>query len=1373
MFSGDRSLVSRICRLRLFAVLVAIPSVLIPANAASGGVLFQSNWDTAAGTSTTAVTDGGQWPNYWEFNNGTGVQLISVVSGGPNGHNALRVQQRGSTFAANVQINDVVPLATDFYVRYYMRNDDTSGSGDHIVTPDTWGYPNLTYMRKYSGASGWNFVVSMYGCGFVYPISHWGPSLKLANGQWYRFEYYVHYVDATHIQVHPRVYNAAGALILSDADFLQEDYLAGGTWNGRQDWTLASYYAAGFTFCVDPGVATHAGGHNLTNFGMGNNGNFGAADTGLYWYFAAVQIRNDTWPGPDSPSGDTTPPTVSLTAPVSGATVSGSAATLSATASDNVGVAGVQFTLDGTPLGAERTSAPYAVSWDTTTASNGSHTLRAIARDAAGNQTPSAGVPVTVSNSVPPPPAGGLATLYPGDVGIETHPDVVFVEKFEEATLTDLLNQWTDNLNGAAMAFSPDVPPGSPGSRSLSIPWVGGGVSDGGNLYKQLSPGVDDTLYVRYYIKYPTSGQYQHEGIWMGGYNPPLAFPNPQAGVRPTGSDRFLAAAEQSDDLTHFDHYDYWMDMRVSPDGKYWGNTLLNDPTVRIPTGQWACVEHMVKLNNPVTAFNGEHAIWINGVEVSHLGPGFPNGFWTWGNFTQDPSGSPFDGFRWRSTTNLKLNWIWLMVYAPNDPAGFTGTIKYDHVVAAKSYVGCLVAAASDTTPPTVSISAPLGGATVSNTVTVSAAAADNVGVVGVQFKLDGANLGAEDLVAPYSVSWNTTTVPNGAHTLKASARDAAGNATTSASISVIVANADATPPTVAITAPTSNPTFSTSTTPLTLGGTASDNVGVTQVTWVNSAGGSGTATGTTSWTASGIVLQPGANGLTVTATDAAGNTATDALTVTLSDTTPPAVSITAPAAGATVTGTITVSATATDNVGVAGVQFKLDGVNLGAEVTTAPYAVAWDTTAVTKTSHTLTAVARDAAGNLTTSAAVRVTVVASVSVSLAPQDTYLNLDAVNYSADATLGIYTWPDNKPGNTILMRFDLSGIPAGATVYSAALNLFLVQSDTAPEATYTITAHKLINQNPDLARATGYTSNGTKSWTANLCCYNSIPLAQADISPAYAAQAINKTTGYKTWDVAAMVQEWSSNPSTNFGLLLNADVSKLQDRFRYFASTKNINASMRPYLTIAYGSATETTPPTVAITSPTSSATYTTSTSPLTLGGTASDNVGVTQVTWANSQGGNGTATGTTSWTASGIVLGAGTNVLTVAARDAAGNTATATLTVTLSGTLTFTDDPVAAQSTLIKAVHIMELRAAIDSVRVARGLATFAWSDSTLTPGSTLVKAVFLIELRTALSQAYQAAGRTSPTYTDPTVGAGLAVIKAIHLNELRAAVRAL
>ncbi len=87
------------------------------------------------------------------------------------------------------------------------------------------------------------------------------------------------------------------------------------------------------------------------------------------------------------------------------------------------------------------------------------------------------------------------------------------------------------------------------------------------------------------------------------------------------------------------------------------------------------------------------------------------------------------------------------------------------------------------------------------------------------------------------------------------------------------------------------------------------------------------------------------------------------------------------------------------------------------------------------------------------------------------------------------------------------------------------------------------------------------------------------------------------------------------------------------------------------------------PTVSITTPTPAPTFTATTSPITLGGTASDTIGVTQVTWSNSQGGSGTASGTTSWSASGIALQAGTNVLTVTARDGAGNTASATLTVT--------------------------------------------------------------------------------------------------------------
>src|SRR5207248_3103821 len=143
--------------------------------------------------------------------------------------------------------------------------------------------------------------------------------------------------------------------------------------------------------------------------------------------------------------------------------------------------------------------------------------------------------------------------------------------------------------------------------------------------------------------------------------------------------------------------------------------------------------------------------------------------------------------------------------------------------------------------------------------ISVSANASDNVGVVGVQFRLDGANLGAEDTAAPYSIPWNTTTAGNASHTLTAVARDAAGNTTTAASVTVTVSN----------------------------------------------------------------------------------------------DTTAPTISVTAPAGGATVSGTTTINANASDNVGVVGVQFKLDGANVGAEDTTAPYSVSWDTKTASNASHT------------------------------------------------------------------------------------------------------------------------------------------------------------------------------------------------------------------------------------------------------------------------------------------------------------------------------------------------------------------------------------------------------------------------------------
>jgi chitodextrinase len=92
-----------------------------------------------------------------------------------------------------------------------------------------------------------------------------------------------------------------------------------------------------------------------------------------------------------------------------------------------------------------------------------------------------------------------------------------------------------------------------------------------------------------------------------------------------------------------------------------------------------------------------------------------------------------------------------------------------------------------DTTPPAVSITNPLAGNT-SGIVLVEAAATDNVAVAGVQFKVDGVNLGLEDVTFPYSISWDTNLVVDGVHTVTAVARDAANNTSTS-SVGVNVLN--------------------------------------------------------------------------------------------------------------------------------------------------------------------------------------------------------------------------------------------------------------------------------------------------------------------------------------------------------------------------------------------------------------------------------------------------------------------------------------------------------------------------------------------------------------------------------------------------------
>jgi len=114
----------------------------------------------------------------------------------------------------------------------------------------------------------------------------------------------------------------------------------------------------------------------------------------------------------------------------------------------------------------------------------------------------------------------------------------------------------------------------------------------------------------------------------------------------------------------------------------------------------------------------------------------------------------------------------------------------------------------ADSTKPTVSLTSPANGATVSGTASVSASATDNIGVTKVEFYRNGA-LQSTDTASPYSFSWNTASVANGAYTLSAKAYDAAGNIGLSANTSVTVKNST-TPPSGSITAVFGNAAGST-----------------------------------------------------------------------------------------------------------------------------------------------------------------------------------------------------------------------------------------------------------------------------------------------------------------------------------------------------------------------------------------------------------------------------------------------------------------------------------------------------------------------------------------------------------------------------------
>ena len=559
---------------------------------------------------------------------------------------------------------------------------------------------------------------------------------------------------------------------------------------------------AGFTPSAANRVAT-VGGTTTTYTDSGL-----AAGTYHYVVVAADAAGNTTPSAQASGTAqaDTTAPTVSLSSPTAGATVSG-VASVAATASDDVGVQSVQFKLDGANLGAADTTAPYSFNWDTRTASNASHSLTAVAVDAAGNQTTSTAVTVTVDN---PTGSAGLVAAY----------------GFEEGTGTTTADQTglghTGTVSGALRSATGKF------GRALTFD----GVNDWVTVADQNDLDLTTAMTVEAWV-YPTAT---------------------------TNAWRTVLAKEQNGGLA------YAM-MANSSSGRPYG--LISNPGEQLAQGSAALPPNA--WSHMATTYDGSAVrLYVNGTLVAttpaigsiatgsdplHFGGNTTWGEWfqgtlddiriynrtlTAGEIQTDmnaPAGqpAPTDTTPPSAPGNLtatdqlggvRLNWtastdnVGVTEYRVHrsTTAGFTPsaanrvatlggttTTYTDTGLAAGTYYYVVVAAdaagnttpsaqasgtaQADTTAPTVSLSSPAAGSTVSGVVSVAATASDDVGVQSVQFKLDGANLGAPDTTAPYGLSWDTRTASNASHSLSAVAVDAAGNQTTSSVVPVTVNN--------------------------------------------------------------------------------------------------------------------------------------------------------------------------------------------------------------------------------------------------------------------------------------------------------------------------------------------------------------------------------------------------------------------------------------------------------------------------------------------------------------------------------------------------------------------------------------------------------
>ena len=634
-----------------------------------------------------------------------------------------------------------------------------------------------------------------------------------------------------------------------------------------------------------------------------------------------------------------TAPVISISSPAAGATLSG---TVLVSTSVSTGTVTVQFKVDGANSGSAVNSAPFELSLDTTKLQDGSHSLTAVASDSSGQTGTSAAVAFTVKNTSAPSisiasPAAG-ATIS-GSVAVAT----------------------TVSANTTKVQFKVDgadegaVDTGAPFTLALNTAIL----SNGSHTLTAVAGDAAGQTATSASVKVTVNNSSA----------PTISITSPTAGQTISGTVAILTSVSSNTKNVQF-----------KVDGANSGAAISAAPfSLSLNTTSLTNGTHSL---SAVTTNAAGQSATSAGVSVIVNNTSAPSV-----SITSPGSGATISGTTTiltsvsANTTNVQFRVDGTNSGAADVTAPFSlslntttlsnGTHSLSAVAsnaAGQTTTSAAVSVTvSNTSAPTISITSPASGATISGTTTVSTSVSANT--TKVQFRVDGANSGAAITAAPFSLALNTTALSNGTHSLSAVASNAAGQTATSAAISVTVSNTSA--PTISITSPASGATISGTTTVST---SVSANTTKVQFRVDGANSGAAITAAPFSLALNTTALSNGTHSLSVVASNAAGQTATSAaISVTVSNTSAPTISISSPASGATVSGTITVSTSVSANT--TKVQFLVDGANSGAAVTAAPFSLSLNTTALANGTHTLSAVASNAAAQTASSGSVSITV--------------------------------------------------------------------------------------------------------------------------------------------------------------------------------------------------------------------------------------------------------------------------------------------------------------------------------------------------------------------------------------------------------------